>query len=263
RNYFYFRRPHSGLDDRELEDDLLVRELLVDVAEGVELRLDVDLVLRVEQHLQHLGAVQLAPRALADDLRRVDQIVEDGVLDRRQRAAPRPRALRLRAPRVVLAQDRPLAHHNHVPPRELLLELADEPRLDLVVFFQLGEGHEDDDGLLAAADVDLARAQERELPELDLDLGRALLQILQLRGHGGLDLRRLAAVGFDALRHGGRRGPAGGTEFEREPRRTDAARAVVSTASATSVGGPERQRMSSGGAFAVPMRCCRAIGLAR
>lgn len=38
--------------------------------------------------------------------------------------------------------------------RELLLQFTDQTRLDLLVGPQLGDGHQDDDGLLAL-DVDL------------------------------------------------------------------------------------------------------------
>ena len=42
-----------------------------------------------------------------------------------------------------------------VLPRELLLKLADELGLDLAVLLELNEGYHDDDGLLAAAHIDL------------------------------------------------------------------------------------------------------------
>ena len=74
------------LGDRELELHLLGGQLLVHRGEGVKLGLDVDLVLRVQIHLQLLGAVDAAPHALAHDLRRVHEVLQNGVLHGGERA---------------------------------------------------------------------------------------------------------------------------------------------------------------------------------
>ncbi len=60
----------------EGEDNILVSELLVDVREGVQLGLHLPGVLGIQQHLELLGALEVAS-ALADDLGG-----EDDVLDR-------------------------------------------------------------------------------------------------------------------------------------------------------------------------------------
>lgn len=63
------------LNHRELEHNVLVGELLVDKREGVELGLDVHLVLRVEVDLEELGAIETNAGALADDLRWEDEVL--------------------------------------------------------------------------------------------------------------------------------------------------------------------------------------------
>jgi hypothetical protein len=73
----------------ELELDLLAGQLLVDGREGVDLVLDVGRLLRVEVDLADFRAVEAVARVLADDLRGVDQILQNGLVDRRQRPEKR------------------------------------------------------------------------------------------------------------------------------------------------------------------------------
>lgn len=64
----------GGLDG-ELEDDVLVGDVLVDFAEGVQLGLNVHKILRVKEDLQGLGAINLVSDSLADDLGGVDDVL--------------------------------------------------------------------------------------------------------------------------------------------------------------------------------------------
>merc|ERR1719265_2522699 len=158
----------------EDEDGVLVRELVVDDGEGRELVLDVValLVLRVEGHLEELRAVDAAARALGHNLRRAADVVEDRLLDARERAVPRAQRVALAA--EVRAEDRAVGREDDVALRELLLELADEAALDLLDALPGAVRHEDDGDL--AAGLDLRRVRDLEVEErlgdLELELVR-------------------------------------------------------------------------------------------
>ena len=145
----------------------------------------------VEEDLHHAAAVELDADSLTHDLSRVDQVIEDGRVDRRQSAAawnirekkklpaqcssidsliaPKDRlsSLKLLAGSLLLLlvarlfgrfrQDAPLGDEDDVASAELLLQLPDQTRLDLLVGLELGHGDEDDDGAFAAAHVHLLR----------------------------------------------------------------------------------------------------------
>ena len=87
------------LDDdlAELEVDVLAGELLVDGGEGLDLVLDVGLLRLVQVDLDELGAVEFDARALANNLGRVDEIVERRLVHGRERAADRSLLLVARA----------------------------------------------------------------------------------------------------------------------------------------------------------------------
>lgn len=149
------------------------------------------LLLLVQDNLEGLGAVLLGANALADDLNGVDQVSEDVVVDGGQSAGTGT-LLGLVGAGVDGAlragQNAALSNEEDVAVRELLLQLAGQavkriayvsptaylgsagesemcrcsesawsvlPLLDLVEALQEGNGDEDDDGLLAVADLDL------------------------------------------------------------------------------------------------------------
>ena len=145
-------------------------------------------LLLVQDNLQGLAAVLLGADALADDLDGVDEVGEDGVVDGGQ-SARTGALLGLGGARVGGAlgagQDAALSNEEDVAVRELLLELAGQavprkstcqsqliplsstyplvrgfagvilPLLDLVEALEERDGNEDDDGLLAVANLDL------------------------------------------------------------------------------------------------------------
>ena len=132
-------------------------------------------------------------------------------MDVRERAAARTLLLDARGP-GRLAQHPTLSDKHDVAVGELLLEFTgqpavaktrsiprtparnaqaarlngDRPLLDLVERLQLGDGDKNDDGLLATADVDLARGGDLEGPELALQLGRAVLEVDHGLSNGSL-----------------------------------------------------------------------------
>lgn len=62
------------------------------------------------------------------------------------------------------------------------------PLLDLVESLELGHGHKDDDGLLAALDLDLLGARDLEGSQLSLELRHVGLEVDQSLGDNGLNL---------------------------------------------------------------------------
>ncbi len=75
----------------------------------------------------------------------------------------------------VLGQDGALADEDDVLATELLLQLTDESGVDLVGVLKEGEGHEDDDGLLAAIDVDLLSTGDLQVLQVGLEVGSSVL----------------------------------------------------------------------------------------
>lgn len=168
----------------ELEGNGAAGEATVDLAVGIEAVVDTTTLLLVEDDLEGLGAVLLGAGALADNLDGVDEVGEDGVVDSGQ-SARAGALLGLGGARVGGAlgagQDAALSHEENVAVGELLLELAGKtgfgvssrvvlissgffcvgragaclPLLDLVEVGQEGDGDEDNDGLLAVADLNL------------------------------------------------------------------------------------------------------------
>jgi hypothetical protein len=142
----------------ELEGNGAAGEATVDLAVGIEAVVDTTTLLLVEDDLEGLGAVLLGAGALADNLDGVDEVGEDGVVDSGQ-SARAGALLGLGGARVNGAlgagQDAALSHEEDVAVGELLLELAGQTLLNLVEVGQEGDGDEDNDGLLAVADLNL------------------------------------------------------------------------------------------------------------
>lgn len=114
---------------RELEVDALPRQALVDFAVGIEPVVDTTSLLLVEDALQHLAAVLAGAGALADDLDRVDEIGEDGIVDGGECAGSWT-LLSLRCAAAVAAlgagENAARGDDEDVAVGELLLELAGE-----------------------------------------------------------------------------------------------------------------------------------------
>jgi len=187
----------------EFEVDVLACQLLVDSAERVHFVLDLRLLSLVEEDLHHAASVELDADSLSDNLGRVDQVVEDGRVHRRQSAVAGSLLLLLVA-RLFgrLGQDASLGDEDDVASVKLLLQLPDEARLDLLVGFELGDGDEDDDGAFAAAHVHLLRCRHVQLAQLRLEVAVHFKLEKSLRD-GLLKLVRLLPGRFHDLRRRG------------------------------------------------------------
>mmetsp|Transcript_34727 Transcript_34727/g.86650 ORF Transcript_34727/g.86650 Transcript_34727/m.86650 type:complete len:236 (+) Transcript_34727:403-1110(+) len=190
-------------DHRELEARLLAGELLVNAAEGVELVLDVGRLLGVQVDFKQLRAVGAVARVLAHDLGRVDEILQDGVVHGGERAGHGP-LLRQRAARLgLLPLDPALCDHDDMLARELLLELAHQPGLDLVRQLEQAVGHKQHHRL-APSNVDLLSGDDVELLQLGLQIRAVRLKVEQRLRHLHLEgvRRRSALILHDLVERG-------------------------------------------------------------
>ena len=73
----------------ELETDSTARKSSVDLSVGVQPMVNTTTLLLIQNDLQQLAAILLCAGALADDLNRVDDIREDGVVDGSESAGAR------------------------------------------------------------------------------------------------------------------------------------------------------------------------------
>lgn len=136
----------------------------------------------------------------------MDKVLEDTLVDVGERAVTG--ALLLYAGGTGgLAQHPALCDEDDVALGELLLQLScqsahtesasglrrdviNAPLLDFPECLQLGDRHEDHDGLLSALDVDFTRRGDLEGAELSLELGDVVFEINERLADGGLDLVR-------------------------------------------------------------------------
>lgn len=169
----------SGTALGELEDNSTAGQSAVDLAVGIESVVNTTALLLVENNLDGLAAVLLGADTLANDLDGVDEVGEDGVVDSSQSAGTGT-LLGLVGARVDGAlgagEDTALSDEEDVAVGELLLELTGQavcvlcqsfviaavycncagvPLLDLVEALEERDRDEDEDRLLAVADLDL------------------------------------------------------------------------------------------------------------
>lgn len=186
---FFFSLCCLDNDLSEFEVDVLAGELLVDGSERLDLVLDRGLLRFVEVHLDESRAVELNARSLANNLGRIDEVVERVLVHGRQCAASRTLLFRARASLACrFWQDFPLSDNDKVLAAELLLEFTNKSRLDLLKVTELRHWYEQNDGLLATRNLDLARTRDVHLAQLSLQV-RAGLQVEKSLRHLGLELR--------------------------------------------------------------------------
>lgn len=132
--------------------------------------LNVSLLVLVKMHLEQPGAIETETNPLSDDFGRVDEVVQNRTMNSHERAAARTLLLLLVHLTGGLGQDPPLGDEDHVLAGELLLQLADQPGLDLLEGLELRHRHENDNSLLALADLDLLGGRDVELTEVALQV---------------------------------------------------------------------------------------------
>jgi len=180
------KKPNEVLDENvgELEGDVFAGEFLVDGGVSAHFVLHLGLLSLVQKHLRRPGSVQLNSHPLAHDFGGEDQVVENRRMNGCQSAVSGP-FLFLDAPRVLhgFGQDSSLSHEDEMTAAELLLQLTNQTRLNLTVVLQLGDGDENDDGLLSSTDVGLLGRRHVKIPQLRLHVA-VHLQVKQSLGDG-------------------------------------------------------------------------------
>lgn len=177
--------------------NVLSSELLVDAGEGVKLVLEGGGILLVEEDLDELGTINSLTGTLAGDLGRENEVFEDLLVNLLEGTGTGSLLLDAGAT-GGLAHHAALTDEDDVTVGELLLELTSETTLDLVESLDLGDGDEDNDGLLSSLDVDLAGSGDLERAELSLEIGNVVLEVEE-----GLGDQRLGGIGSGAGRVGG------------------------------------------------------------
>ena len=178
----------------EFENNVLVRQLLVDRRERLSLVLNLLLTLSTEEHLDGLTSLAADGGLLANALARIHQILNDGLVDRGQRVAVGADTVELVGTAVVLAQDGSLGDEHHGATLELLLQFSGEAGLNESEGLEELVGHEDDDGLLVSSDVDFLGGGELEGLEGFGEILGLLGDFSDFVGEGGLEV-----VGGDSV----------------------------------------------------------------
>jgi len=178
-----------GCNHGELEHNVLARQTAVDGRERVELVLERSGILRVEQNFEQFRSIDGDSCPLANDFGRVDQVFEDLLVHRREGSATRTLLLDAGSARR-LAQHPALSDEDDVPVGELLLQLTGQPLLNLPESLDLRHRDKNDDGLLSAFNIHLARGRDLEWAKLSLEFGDVVFEIDQ-----GLGDERLCLVG--------------------------------------------------------------------
>ena len=80
-------------------------------------------------YLEEARSVQPNSYPLSDNLGRVDEVVQDGVVHGHQSAGPRSLLLQLVGLPGGLGEDSPLGNEDDVLATELLLQLSDQPAI--------------------------------------------------------------------------------------------------------------------------------------
>jgi len=175
----------------EVERNLFVCELGVNSSIRVSSCLNICLVLAVKVNLENPAAINLAPGPLANNLGRVDNVVENGILHRSKSTGARKGTLGLLRAGVGLAKDCTLRDKNDMTSRELLLQLTDETLLNFIEGFQELVRNVKDDGLLSTSAINLLSSSDVEVTKRSLELRRGHLKVEELLSNGSFELIRL------------------------------------------------------------------------
>lgn len=109
---------------------------------------NVGLLIFVQVYFNELLAVELNAYAFADDFNGIYQILKKGIVYSCEGTTPRPLLLVLGASLTSgLGQDFSLADKHNVLARELLLQFAYQPSLNLLECLQFWHRYINDDGL--------------------------------------------------------------------------------------------------------------------
>lgn len=155
--YLFFSTSSIYLElngSRELKDDILTSELLVNSRESINLVFKRGGILGIEEDLEGLGAINLLAKSLTDNFSGVDEVIQDSIVDSGQGTRTRTGLLTVVAT-TRNSQDTTLSNENNVTIRELLLEFTSKTSLNLVETSLARDGDKDDNSLLTSTELNL------------------------------------------------------------------------------------------------------------
>lgn len=151
------------------EFHILVGQLSVNSGESLELIIDLLDIFGVQIDLEESRAVSSESGSLANDLSRVNEVRQEGVVNGSQSAGARAELAGVVA-RILGRKDSALGEDDDVLAREFLLQLADEASLELLEALVEAVRDEDDNALLAAWEFNLLGRGKEEISELSAHL---------------------------------------------------------------------------------------------
>jgi len=123
RSRLIYRTLVAFTNDRELKNNVLASQLLVNLSEGINLIVDTRTFLSVEEDLDDLVTVLLSADALADNLGGEDEVMKDGVVDSSKSPGARALLGNARSARRE-GENAALSNKEDMAVREFLLELT-------------------------------------------------------------------------------------------------------------------------------------------
>jgi hypothetical protein len=154
-----------------VERNLLVGKLVVYISISLDSCLNISLVLGVKIYLKDTLSINLATSPLSFDLGRVDNIVEDSILNSSQGAATRADSLGLVGTSKGLSKDGTLSNDKNLLSREFLLELTNKTSLDLLERLVELVGNVKDDCLTSSRAVYLLCSSDVKITKGGLEVG--------------------------------------------------------------------------------------------
>lgn len=142
------------LSGRDLENDLLASELLVNRLERLELVVNNSRVLVVKDNLLELEATNLVSDTLANNLTGENKVLKDSIVDSSQSSRCRTLLDGL-STTAGLGENGSLSNENNVTVAELLLKLTGQSLLNFVDSSEKRRRDENDNGLLTASNIEL------------------------------------------------------------------------------------------------------------
>ena len=170
-----------------MKGNLLVGQLSVDGSVGISASLNVGLVASIKVNLEDTTSVNLAAGALSSDLSGVDNVLKDGILDSGQSTGAGTQSLGLLGTSIALSKNVTLGDDDDVTSRELLLQLAYKPSLDLLEGPLELVGHIHDDGLASSSAVNLLGGGDVKVAKGSLQFSGGHLKVEKLLGDLGLE----------------------------------------------------------------------------
>lgn len=166
---------------------MLVGELSVDSGKGISSALNIGLVLGIKVNLHDTLSVDLDAGSLPNDFGRVDEVVQDGLVDSRQCARAWAGSVRLVTAVEGLSKNGTLGDNENVTSGELLFQLTDKSLVDLVEGFSQFVRNIEEDSLSASAAFDLLGSGNVKIPKGCLELGGGHLKVEKLLGNRGFE----------------------------------------------------------------------------